>query len=475
MKKLYTLKFLSTFIFYSKSLLAQRIYNGEPVQVVGSFNGYNTAPYGTDYRTTNYRVLSTLMPTTTASGNATDGPTDGRGHWKTTIQIPNGDAQAINMTGGGGNGFLFITGPSGNRFQNKWVFNGVGQAALDGINDCAFSGTTDMGLDLSATAYYTFVFNDCGYTSNNAKFYVGKTSTIPVTLIRLSETINPDSTATIVIKTSAIPSVEENVFIRYVDSVQADFSGTSTTHIVQATGGDSIFTATIKMNPASITTAKYYLFTSTKTLAQINAATEMDKSIVVLNYDDNNHSNYTLDFTLATTCKSFTATLKDNFVNLNWQTCNGVNVKSFEVEKVIDNNWKKIAVLAGISNTNNYSFKDISLLNNNLYRIKFIDANGKFSYSNIVIISKNSQVGEFVVYPTLVTDNNINIKTKEKTATTITIAIIDISGKLIQQKSFGVSEGETTIPYQIPVLKTGIYFVYLMSNNTKQTFRILVK
>ena len=31
------------------------LINGEPVQVVGSFNGYSATPYNSDYRTTGYR------------------------------------------------------------------------------------------------------------------------------------------------------------------------------------------------------------------------------------------------------------------------------------------------------------------------------------------------------------------------------------------------------------------------------------
>ena len=86
--------------------------------MVGSFNGYVTTPYNSDYRTTGYRKVST-----TASN-----PSDGRGQWATTINVQNlgGDVTPANMTGGGGNGFLFISGPSSNRFQNKWVFSGVG-------------------------------------------------------------------------------------------------------------------------------------------------------------------------------------------------------------------------------------------------------------------------------------------------------------------------------------------------------------
>ena len=89
-------------VVYSTVSFAQNIYFGERVQIVGSFNGYTTTPYGTDYRTTTYRTVST------ASGN----PTDGRGQWATTFRVATGvgDVEPVNMAGGSGNGFLFISG-----------------------------------------------------------------------------------------------------------------------------------------------------------------------------------------------------------------------------------------------------------------------------------------------------------------------------------------------------------------------------
>jgi hypothetical protein len=83
---------------------AQNIFSGEPVQVVGTFNGFSTTPYNSDYRTTSYRRLSVT------TGN----PTDGRGQWATTINVQNsgGNVTPINMPGGGPGGFLFITGTS---------------------------------------------------------------------------------------------------------------------------------------------------------------------------------------------------------------------------------------------------------------------------------------------------------------------------------------------------------------------------
>lgn len=273
---------------------AQNIFSGEPVQVVGQMNGYSTAASSNSI----YRRVSV--------GSGT--PTDGRGQWVKTynVQSSGGDFTPINMTGGGGNGFLFISGPSGNRFQNKWVFSGTSVASQNAVNAIsAYNTGNDMGLNMSTAGRYTFVFNDAGYTATNAKFYVAYTSNAPVTVTRASQTLNFDRSANLGITTSATPSSGENVYVRYTNGT--DFTGATT--VVQATGSGTSWSATIPSQTIG-STIRYYVFTSTITLASLNGMSEIDKSLSAINYDDNINSNYT--YTLAS---SFTSITTGNFTS----------------------------------------------------------------------------------------------------------------------------------------------------------------
>lgn len=278
-------------LFVSVFVSAQNIFNGEPIQVVGAFNSYATDPYNADYRTTSYRRISTNAGT----------PTDGRGQWTTTINVQpaGGDVMPIAMGGGGGDGFLFISGPPANRFQNKWVFNGVGQATIDGINSITcYNCGDDMGLDMSTPGYYSFIFNDCGYTIINARYYVAYTSLAPVTVSRDSHITNPGGSVTVNISTNVTPSPEEKIYVRYTTGT--DFSGSGSSSVVQASGSGTSYTATIPPQGVDI---RFFVFTSTRTLAQLSfrdfdksgfapAATEFEKNISVLRRDDNAGNNY---------------------------------------------------------------------------------------------------------------------------------------------------------------------------------------
>ncbi|MBB3841520.1 hypothetical protein FHS57_005548, partial [Runella defluvii] len=334
----------------SQRLIAQNIFSGEPVQVVGKFNGYSTIPYNSDYRTMSFRLVSTSVGT----------PIDGRGQWVTTInaQASGGNILPVNMTGGSSEGFLFISGSSSNRFQNKWGFSGVGQGALNVINNfSAYNSGQDMGLNMSATGYYTFVFNDVGYTNTNAKFYVGLTSAAPVSINSVSATPANDGTGTVLISTSGPVSPEEKVFVRYVLAGSNDFSGSTSTSMVEATGTGTSYSAIIPAQPNN-TVVKYYVFTSTRTLSQLSSDSEMNKTLSTLRYNDNSGANYTFTTCVspaptAVTPQSFCSSINPTVASL---AATGSSIKWYDAAS----NGNQLATTTALSSTNYYVSQTIN-------------------------------------------------------------------------------------------------------------------
>ncbi|MCX6324918.1 MAG: hypothetical protein NTZ41_11995, partial [Sphingobacteriales bacterium] len=269
---------LSCFTF--GQTIAQNVFSGEPVQWVGQPNGYNTNPYNSDYRTTIYRKVSTTV----------SNPSDGRGQWATTVNVQNtgGDVTPFNMPGGGGVGWLLISGPGSGRFNNKWNFNGIGQAAVNSINNIVRQGGgQDMGLNMSTTGRYTFVMRDAGYA--NSEVFIAYTSNAPVSVSRTGQSFNPSGfTSDISISTSTSPSSGENVYVRYRSGTNDFTTGTS---IVQATGSGTNWTAAIPQQTCGAT-VYYYVFTSTRTLGQLNGNSEQERSLSAIRYDDNSGNNY---------------------------------------------------------------------------------------------------------------------------------------------------------------------------------------
>jgi plastocyanin len=86
---------------------------------------------------------------------------------------------------------------------------------------------------------------------------------------------------------------------------------------------------------------------------------------------------------------SFNAIVKNNSISLNWTTATELNNSGFEIERKLGNpNWSKIAFVKGHGTStipNKYSYTDTKLSSGNYtYRLKQIDFDGSYKYSNIV-------------------------------------------------------------------------------------------
>lgn len=97
---------------------------------------------------------------------------------------------------------------------------------------------------------------------------------------------------------------------------------------------------------------------------------------------------------------SFQVSVTGNTVKLKWTTETETNNFGFEIERSIDSNWEKIVFVKGNGSTaksNSYEFEDdlsvldfdVSFLN---YRLKQIDTDGSFEYSQILTIELNHPV-----------------------------------------------------------------------------------
>ena len=447
--------------------ISQNVFSGERVQVVGTFNGFTTTPYGTDYRTTTYRKVSTT----------TTNPTDGRGQWATTIKVAssNGDVMPVNMPGGSAGGFLFISGPVGSAFNNKWAFNTATQGVIDGVSTSIYQGSTDMGLDMSTQGFYTFVMNDFGYSADpNTKYYVGRTANAPVSVTRASQVINSDNSVTVNITTSANTSNGENVFVRFVSGAASDFSGATATSVVQATGSGSTYTATIPA-PTTSTTIKYYVFTSTA--SNLTTASEINKSLSTLRYDDNSNANYTAAIVLPISLQYFNGVSNNEAINLNWKSSVEINANNFDIEKLsAGTNWVKIGTVAAANVSNSsYTFTDNAVSNgSNTYRLKLVDKDGKSSHSNVISINAVVAKG-LKLYPTLVNSNSINVVFNEQKAGRATIKITSLNGKVLQQNTVVINEGNTVLQQTLPLLAKGNYVVTVNTAQVQKTFTIFIQ
>ena len=96
--------------------------------------------------------------------------------------------------------------------------------------------------------------------------------------------------------------------------------------------------------------------------------------------------------------ESFEGKFNGESVSLDWKTATEVNNFGFNIERSFDStNWSKVGFVKGYGNSNvphNYSFIDNNFISsgNYFYRLKQIDNDGSFEYSNIITVNVVSPV-----------------------------------------------------------------------------------
>lgn len=171
---------------------------------------------------------------------------------------------------------------------------------------------------------------------------------------------------------------------------------------------------------------------------------------------------------------SFTATKQNNTALLQWNTAQEMNSKLFEIEKSIDNKeWKKIGfeVAAGNSSIEkHYSFIDDKPNPNiNFYRLKQIDNDEKFVYSNIQSVL--FPLEQSITISPNPAHNFIKINFGKTPTKNISIDVSDVFGRKITQKI----TDQSSIIIDVKSWAKGIYFIKINNNQQINTYKIVVQ
>lgn len=159
---------------------------------------------------------------------------------------------------------------------------------------------------------------------------------------------------------------------------------------------------------------------------------------------------------------------------LNWNTSSETNNESFIIERS-DNakDFKSIGQVRGNGTTsekNNYSYLDSQFEPGlNYYRLKQLDFNGKYGYSNTIVIETKSNI-KYIVSPNPVS-NQLNIDVPAAIDGIIELKILTVNGTEIINKKVKVKYGK--IVENLTNFASGSYIVILKTKNRINNFKII--
>ncbi len=171
---------------------------------------------------------------------------------------------------------------------------------------------------------------------------------------------------------------------------------------------------------------------------------------------------------LPVTLSDFNAQFKNKDVIISWQTQMELNSSHFDILRSYDNsNFEKIGSVANLSaNSNiihNYSFTDYNSASPvTFYKLKIVDLDGRFFYSNIKVIKRgNSGKPDFIIFPNpAISNSSITISGISEPAQ---VQLFDNSGRIL--KTVNLISSNTI---ELSGIQKGNYILMITKKNSGQ-------
>ncbi len=173
----------------------------------------------------------------------------------------------------------------------------------------------------------------------------------------------------------------------------------------------------------------------------------------------------------------FSSEAKDCKVLVQWKTQLETNFSHYELEKSEDGrNFTKLVQMPGIISTGSHTYKfvDKRPKSINYYRLKMVDLDGTFIYSDIIVQKSDctSYLFEWEVSPTLLSDHNPELISRIYTESDkLTLSIFDQLGRTIKILKPLIQIGWNTIKWDLGDLAPGLYFIHNSNALRKKTYR----
>jgi hypothetical protein len=130
-----------------------------------------------------------------------------------------------------------------------------------------------------------------------------------------------------------------------------------------------------------------------------------------------------------------------------------------------------VATVAGRGRTNgetSYTYDDNEMKAIQYYRLKYVDIDGKYSYSNVVRVNRDD------ITTKVIFNNRVNeilaLRIIDMPANNLSVKIIDNSGRTIKTQNVKVSSGENSLNLNTGSIPSGFYYLMLSGENYKRTF-----
>lgn len=170
----------------------------------------------------------------------------------------------------------------------------------------------------------------------------------------------------------------------------------------------------------------------------------------------------------------FKADSRNGNVGITWKTNNEENLREYEIESSFDGRYYKNLGFIPARNSINgdlYEFENtVEYTDSAFYRLKIVDVNGKWLYTEPVLYKINKTT-PFFIYPSVISSHMINVFLNDPFDF---IEVTNMNGEVLLKQNLSGKTGKISIPVS-PVIASGLYVVQLKNEDRTITQKIVVQ
>lgn len=218
-----------------------------------------------------------------------------------------------------------------------------------------------------------------------------------------------------------------------------------------------------------------------KIIKSANSASPSQNTIQFNNVDIN--STYTLGTTnesgsaLPVELINFKVRNDHKKVSLNWRTASETNNSHFLIQRKTRDDWKRLGKVNGSGTTMEpqaYQFYDPNPQQGiNYYRLKQVDFDGSYEYSNIKSVKVNGKDFRSISLFPVPASDILNVNFSTGISKNMQVLIRNTEGQVVYRKSILFRKGETTHTFPISSISQGTYFIHIQSANKQHKAKFI--
>lgn len=184
-------------------------------------------------------------------------------------------------------------------------------------------------------------------------------------------------------------------------------------------------------------------------------------------------AQYGVEQALPTKLNNFNASVNNQTALLKWSSSNEINTSHFDVEYSTNGKeFERVTTVKAKGNSSDLQHYDAShFIGNqplNFYRLKMIDKDGLFTYSNILKLENKATRNDFsfTAMPSI-GNGKLNANLSSKKQEIVTLQVINLNGVIVYTEKLNVAKGTNSFLVDISNQPKGMY---LLKVNSEQGF-----